>query len=323
MLTQGRPRVHFSHCLGFGRCRYNGQTITDPFVERLRPHVDAVTACPEVAIGLGIPREPVRVVEENEKLFVIQPDTGRDVTDTMEAFTESYLDDLGEIDGFVLKYRSPSCGPNQVRIYNSRKPKAGHRNGAGFFGGEVVRRFPGLPIEDEGRLRSFDLRQHFLTRLFTLARLREAIGRGSVHALVEFHTKHKYLLMTYSQEGLRTLGRIVANAEHNPLGQVFSEYREILMRTLARAPRRTAAINTLMHAFGHLSEGLKPVEKAYFLDELERFRNQRVCLSTPVGLLRSWVARFEEPYLTDQYFFEPFPDELVELLDSGKGRALK
>ena len=316
------PKVFISHCLGFGRCRYNGQTIVDPFIESLRPCVEPVTVCPEMGIGLGVPRHPIRLVEEQGGISLFQPETGRDVTHKMTAFTESFLDTLGEVDGFILKYRSPSCGPNQVKVYNSRKPEAGHRKGAGAFGGRVVERFCGFPIEDEGRLHNFDIRQHFLTQLFSLARFRAVVRDGTMASLVAFHSRHKYLLMAYSQAGLKRLGRMVANAEHRPAGDVIEAYRTGLLRTLAKPPRRTNSINVLLHVLGHVSDGLKPAEKAFFLDEMERYRAQRVCLSAPTSLLRSWIVRFDVPYLMDQYYFDPFPEVLVEVLDSGKGRKL-
>jgi uncharacterized protein YbgA (DUF1722 family)/uncharacterized protein YbbK (DUF523 family) len=322
MFEHVMPKVFISHCLGFGRCRYNGQTIVDPFIEILRPCIEPVTVCPEVEIGLGVPRHPIRLVEEQGGISLIQPKTERDVTREMTAFTESFLDTLGDVDGFILKYRSPSCGPNQVKVYNSRKPEAGHRKGAGAFGGRVVERFCGFPIEDEGRLHNFDIRQHFLTQLFSLARFRDVVRDGTMASLVAFHSRHKYLLMAYSQVGLKRLGRMVANAEHRPADDVIEAYRAGLLRALAKPPRRTNSINVLLHVLGHVSDGLKPAEKAFFLDELERYRAERVCLSAPTSLLRSWIVRFDVPYLMDQYYFDPFPEVLVEVLDSGKGRKL-
>ena len=316
------PKVFVSHCLGFGRCRYNGQTIVDPFVEILKPYVTPVTICPEVEIGLGVPRPPIRLIEEQGEISLLQPETGRDVTGEMTAFAKSFLDTLDEVDGFILKYRSPSCGPNQVKVYNSRKPNAGHRKGAGAFGGRIVERFCGYPIEDEGRLHNFDIRQHFLTRLFSLARFRGVVRDGTMGSLVAFHSRHKYLLMAYSQVGLKRLGQVVANAGHRPPNEAIEAYRAGLLRALANPPRRTNSINVLLHVLGHVSDVLNPAEKAFFLDELERYRDRRVCLSAPTSLLRSWIARFDVPYLMDQYYFEPFPEALVEVLDSGKGRKL-
>lgn len=315
------PRVVFSRCLGFDACRYNGQMISDRVVESIVPFVQPITVCPEMAIGLGVPREPIRLIEERGDLVLFQPATGRNLTAEMASFADRYLDELTDVDGFVLKYRSPSCGPTQVRVYNSRAPEAGHRKGSGAFGGRSLERFGELAVEDEGRLQNFDIRQHFLTKLYTLARFRETTARGGMKDLVEFHANHKFLLMAYSQTAMRQLGRVVANAERLPLDQVVRTYRTELLAALAKAPRRTSAINVLLHGFGYVSDELSPSEKSFFLDALERYRARQIPLSVPASLVRSWSIRFDVEYLLDQVYFEPFPQELVSVLDSGKGRS--
>ncbi len=320
MTTNTTPHIVFSRCLGFDTCRYNGQTIHDRTVASIVPYVDVTTVCPEVEIGLGVPRSPIRRVEEDESILLLQPETGRDVTEEMSSFTDRFLDGLRDVDGFVLKYRSPSCGLSQARIYNSRSPRAGHRKGAGAFGEQVVARFPDLPIEDEGRLQNFDIRQHFLTRLFALARFREVVRSGKMRDLVSYHASHKFLLMAYNQTAMRELGRIVANADRRPFPEVAAAYRTRLTEALATAPRRTSAVNVLLHGFGYVSDGLSTSEKAFFLETLERYRAKQVPLSVPASLIRSWILRFDVDYLLDQVYFEPFPQELVSVLDSGKGR---
>ncbi|MBU1050227.1 DUF523 and DUF1722 domain-containing protein [Candidatus Bipolaricaulota bacterium] len=322
MDTKIRPRVFFSRCLGFDACRYNGQEIRDKVVEWVKPFVESVTVCPEMAIGLGVPRFPIRLIEIKDELTLVQPETGLDCTAHMAAFTDEYLAHMPAVDGFVLKYRSPSCGPSQVKVYNSPKPRSGHRKGSGMFGAAVVARFSTLPIEDEGRLISFDIRQHFLTRVFTCARFRLAKEAGTVRALIEFQSEHKLLLMAYNQTQMRVLGRIVAHVKELGLAKAFSLYEDALGKAMARPPRRTSAINVLQHAFGYVSDELTTQERAFFLSSLDQFRDSRVPLSVPTSLMRSWILRFNVTYLANQVYFEPYPLELVEVLDSGKGRAL-
>lgn len=314
------PRVVFSRCLGFEACRYNGQAIHDPIVESIVPYIEPITVCPEMDVGLGVPRKPVRLVEEKEQVFLLQPETGQDVTEAMSAFTERFLDELSDVDGFILKYRSPSCGLNQVRVYNSRAPRAGHRKGMGAFGGRVMERFGDLAVEDEGRLQSFDIRQHFLTKAFSLARFRRAVAAGRMSDLVAFHARHKLLLMAYNQTAMREMGRIVANQNRLPMEATVRAYRDGLHVAFVRAPRRTSAINVLLHGFGYVSDRLSPTEKAFFLETLERYRARQVPLSVPTSIVRAWIIRFGVDYLLDQVYFEPFPLELVTVLDSGKGR---
>jgi uncharacterized protein YbgA (DUF1722 family)/uncharacterized protein YbbK (DUF523 family) len=317
-----RPKVVFSRCLGYEHCRYNGNIIVDPAVEQLKPFVEAITVCPEVAIGLGVPRDPIRVVRGADGVRLLQSQTGADVTERMNAFADAFLEGLREVDGFVLKSASPSCGPREVKVYTNEKPGAALEKGAGIFGGAVVERFPRCAIEEERRMRDFDIRHHFLTRLFTLARLRSCRTSGRVRDLVAFHTRHKFLLMAYNQSELRVLGRIIADRGGRPMDAVWSDYADHLDTALRRLPRRNSAVNVLMHGIGYVSEHLSATEKARFLDTLEQYRNREVPLSVPTSRLWSWIVRFEEPYLKDQAYFQPYPIDLVEVLDSGKGRKL-
>ena len=320
MFQHVKPRVVFSRCLGFESCRYNKEMVSDDVIEHIKRFVNPATVCPEMDIGLGVPRSAVRLVEKAGKVLLLQPDTGNDVTQQMAKFSESFLEGLSDVDGFILKYRSPTCGPSQVKIYNSAVSGAGYRKGAGAFAEKAAERFGQIAIEDEGRLRNFDIRQHFLTKLFTLARFREISQSPSMKAIVSFHARHKLLLMSYNQVELRAMGRIVANPEGLPVDEVFRGYREHLMQAMTKAQRRTNAINVLLHAFGYVSDDLTPGEKAFFLDSLDSYRSKHVPLCAPITIIRSWIMRFETDYLLNQFYFEPFPHKLVQVLDSGKGR---
>ena len=170
MSTFTRPLVVISKCLGFDHCRWNGLTIQDQFVDRLAGFVDYETVCPEVEIGLGVPRDPVRIVQTDKTLRLMQPATGKDHTRAMTGFSKEYLNALTDLDGFILKSRSPSCGIKEAKIYPSMEKSAALRKGCGFFATAVMKKFSMLPVEDEGRLRNFTIRDHFLRRLFTIAR---------------------------------------------------------------------------------------------------------------------------------------------------------
>lgn len=317
-----RPRVVVSRCLGFAPCRYNGQTIPDEFVARLERHVTFVPVCPEVEIGLGVPRDPVRVVLQGGEPRLLQTATGLDLTERMREFARTFLTGVGEVDAFLLKGRSPSCGIQDVKVYPPGEKVAPIGKGVGFFGGAVKERFPGWPIEEEGRLKNFRLREHFLARMFTLARFREAKAKGKMGELVRFHADHKLLLMAYHQERLRLMGRLVANPEGRPPSDVWEAYEVHLRAALANPPRPSSSVNVLLHALGHVRKGLSAQEKAYFLDALAQYREGRVPMSVPVGILGAWIVRFGEPYLARQHFFAPYPADLILITDSGKGRDL-
>jgi uncharacterized protein YbgA (DUF1722 family)/uncharacterized protein YbbK (DUF523 family) len=317
-----KPKIVVSRCIEFASCRYNGAMIPSEVVRSLTPHVEFVPVCPEVEIGLGVPRDTIRVVKSGARLKLMQPTTGKDVTVSMQRFVGSFLGSLSDVDGFILKFRSPSCGLKEVKIYPGPDARTTAEKGPGFFGGAVLERFPQLAVEDEGRLTNFRIREHFLTRIFAFAAFREAARVGSMRVLVEFQACNKLLLMAYNQKEMRYLGRLVANLEKKPTRQVFAEYEEHLRAALAAAPRYTSCINVLMHALGYFSEGLAKKEKAFFLAALEEYRGTRTPLSVPVGIIKSYIVRFDEGYLAQQSFFKPYPDELVEITDSGKGRDL-
>ena len=190
-----------------------------------------------------------------------------------------------------------------------------------MFASEVIERFPEAAIEDEGRLTNFRIREHFLTRLFTLAEFRRLRSRPSMRKLVEFQSRHKLLLMGVNQTKMRALGRIVANPEKRPVRELFGAYGPLLSEALAKMPRYTSHVNVLMHGLGYFKKGLTSREKAQFLDTLSLYREGKVPLSAATAILRSWIARFEVEYLDGQSYFEPFPLDLVEITDSGKGRG--
>jgi uncharacterized protein YbgA (DUF1722 family)/uncharacterized protein YbbK (DUF523 family) len=317
-----KPVVVVSRCLGFEACRYNGDRLDDPFVSKLAAFVSYRPVCPEADIGMGTPRPPVRLVARGGERRLLQPDTKADFSESMRRFSETYLDGLGEVDGFILKNRSPSCAVRDAKVYSSERhdaPSLGRE--PGLFARAVLEKFPGAAVEDEGRLQNFRIREHFLTKLFALARWRSARKSGSMRQLVRFHSEYKLLLMAYSQSKLRLLGKVVANHEKLEPAQAWSRYQSLLVEALARPPRYTSNINVLMHALGYFSQRLSAREKAHFLDVLDHYRQGKYPLSAAIAILRSWLARFDEPYLEQQVFLEPYPSKLVEITDSGKGRG--
>ena len=315
-----RPVIVSSACLEFKACRYNGMVIPDPFVRKLQKYAEFRPVCPECEIGLGVPRQPIRVIAQRGGPRLVQSGTEADLTDRMRRFSASYLDSLKDVDGFILKGRSPSCGIKDVKIYPGQGKVGSCGAGPGFFGGAVLERFPRLAVEDEGRLTNFTIREHFLTRIFLFARFREVKKGGTMRELVRFQSENKLLLTAYHQRELKELGRLVANLVRRPVVAVFADYEAHLFAAMSKTPRFTSSINVLMHGLGYFSEKLKAEEKAFFLKLLEDYRDGMVPLSVPVSVLRSWVVRFDEKYLRDQTFFEPYPEALVEITDSGRGR---
>lgn len=295
--------------------------ISSDIARCLKPHIDFIPVCPEVEVGLGVPRQPIRVVEEGGTPRLVQPATGKDVSTSMRRFAKEYLRLLRDVDGFILKSRSPSCGIKDVKIFPNRKAPKSFERGVGFFAAEVLERFSLFPAEDEGRLTNFKLREHFLTALYTLVRFRLLKKSKRMKDLIAFHAENKFLLMATSQKELRILGRIVANHERRAIDEVMHRYEEHLRNTFIRPSRYTLNINVMMHALGYFSKELSHREKSFFLDSLEQYRAGKVPLSVCTAVIRSWIVRFEEPYLMQQTYFEPFPQPLIDISDSGKGRG--
>lgn len=314
-----KPKVVVSRCIEFDNCRWNGLKIANSVVKKLMEFVEFIPVCPEVEIGLGIPRDPIRLIEKDGPVFLANSMTEEDHTSKMNEFSRKYLQTLPQIQGFILKSRSPSCGTSGVKVY----PKAGkvmvkHARGIGLFAEAVLDKFPLSAIEDEGRLLNLRIREHFLTKLFTIQRfhrLPQKMGK-----LVEFHSNHKYLFMAYNQTELKQAGKIAANHEKHKVDKIFSEYAQVIQKIFARMPRQTTLVNVVLHIFGYFSQNLNAKEKELFFDSLERYRKLQIPLIALTSLLNSWTARFDIDYLQKQFFLQPYPADLQTIFDSGKGR---
>lgn len=308
-----RPRIVISRCIEFDACRYDGSRIPSPTVDRLKSFVDFIPVCPEVEIGLGIPRATVRIVRIEGVDHLIQPASGRDVTNDMTGFATRFLDSLPPVDGFILKGGSPTSGTSNVKVYPSTEKSMSIDRSPGFFAREVLKRYGDLPIEDELRLKHPRIRDHFLSGIFTLAGLREVEAAGDPEALVPFHAQNKLLLLASHQQLMREMGRFVAQRRGKEPGDLFGRYHRMLCEALARVPRYTNHINVLQHVLGHFRDRVTTEERDYCLRLIGQYRDGHATLSEPRDLLRSWVIRFRDESLMDQTFFAPYPFELADL----------
>lgn len=316
-----RPRIVLSRCIEVDSCRWDGLRIASEVVRVLLPHVDLVSICPEVEIGLGVPRPPIRVISTADGLRLYQPATERDCTAEMVAFADAFLGGLGAVDGFILKSHSPSCGARDVGIYQGLTDETISQRGAGFFAAAVAARCVTTAIEDEARLADRSLRHHFFVRIYAAARFRrQVLASPSIRGLVAFHAAHKLLLLACDERQMRAMGKIVANHDALAPNEVISAYGERLSLALAKPPSPTASVNVLQHALGYMK--VAAGEKRFFLDRLEDYRLGRVPLSVPTAILRSWIVRSGERYLAQQAFFTPYPDELLQITDPPQGGDL-
>jgi uncharacterized protein YbgA (DUF1722 family)/uncharacterized protein YbbK (DUF523 family) len=308
------PTVVISRCIEIDPCRYSGLKIPSDFVKKLIPNVNLIPVCPEVEIGLGTPRDALRIVMKEEEMKLIQSKTGLDFTDKMKEFVNSFLKSFQEVDGFILKGRSPTCALKDAKIYSGPNPGDSLKGkGPGFFGKAVLEKFSHLAVEDEVRLRNPNIRSNFLTKLYTLANFREVKRSKSSKEILRFHSENKLLLKAFNEKEMRILGRIVAKRDQYRNAELIMDYEQHLLLALRRAPRCGTQINVLMNSMGYFSKRLSGEEKKFFLKSLNEYKSGVIPLSVVTGIFSSWLLRFRDDYLLSQSFFEPYPKELVDI----------
>ena len=308
-----KPKILVSKCLEFDACRYDGKLINNKYIKRLKQFVEIETVCPEVEIGLGVPRPTIHIQSEKDKLYLFQPSTNKDLTDKMENFSNQFLKNKNGYDGFIFKSKSPSCGISSAKRYSKIKNTSPLGTGPGLFTKKIIEKYPFLPKEEDKRLNDVFLREHFYTSIFTIAEFRTV---NSFKDLYNFQAKHKLLFMTYNQTKMRIIGKIAANKNSKSLSKTLESYYLNMLEIFSKRPRYLSNINTHMHAFGYYKKNLSKNEKVNFLDLLESYRNKLIPLSTVNSLLYSWNIRFNNEYLLGQSYFKPFPRDLIEIKES-------
>ena len=257
---------------------------------------------------MGIPRAPIHIISQDHKKILHQTETGKDFSPKMNSFSEKYLSKINQIDGFILKSKSPSCGIRDTKIYSNKTPSPIGK-GEGLFTSKIIEKFPYHPKEDEKRLNNPLLREHFFTAIFTIADFKTV---NNMETLYNYHAKHKYLFMSYNQTLMRKMGQVAANKKKEDFKILSKKYQDLLLILLSKRARYTSNINTQMHVMGYFKNLISSKEKNYFLNLLEQYRERRIPLSTVNQILLSWIIRFKDEYLSKQSFFNPFPKDLIE-----------
>ena len=313
--VHSRPRLAVSSCLLGQAVRYDGRHKRHNWlVDTLGCCVDFEPLCPEVSIGLGIPREPIQLTGDPRHpcvRAVSHPD--RDVTADLQAEGHAVATTLGGVAGYVFKSRSPSCGLFHVGVL-TESGRIVH-SGQGVYARVIQKACPCLPLEEEGRLDDAALRENFVNRLYTYQRWLSLCAAGlSAQRLLDFHACHKYLLMAHSPEDCRRLGRLLSRLRDADLFVLAREYLAGLMAGLMQESATTRHVNVLQHIVGHLKQGIAASDKAELLAVLEAYRHREIPLAVPVMCLRRHVHCCPDEYLGRQWYLWPYPDEL-ELRD--------
>jgi uncharacterized protein YbgA (DUF1722 family)/uncharacterized protein YbbK (DUF523 family) len=308
-----RIPVGISHCLLGAEVRFNGgHKHSSLCTGTLGTLFAYVPFCPEVAIGMGTPRQAIRLVGDPTSPRVVGTrDASLDVTEPLQREGSTALARHPELRGFILMQKSPSCGMERVKVYDDDGNRPPEAAGSGAFAAALMRSDPLLPVEEEGRLNDPVLRENFVTRVIIYAQWRALLEAGlSAGALVEFHTRHKYLLMAHQRDLYQAMGQLVAGFGQADHKEVAASYGALLMQCLRTRANRRSHSNVLQHMAGHFKRALGRAEKQELQELIVQYRNGLVPLVVPMTLLKHHLLRNPDPFLLRQAYLQPHPAEL-------------
>ena len=313
MQKKTKIKIGISSCLLGEEVRFDGGHKRDRFItDRLSAFVKFVPVCPEIAIGLGVPRQPIRLVAKDgiHRAMGVR-DESLDVTQDMVRYAKKTSPRLDKISGYIFKSKSPSCGMERVKLYPGDLSMP-NRDGIGLYARTIMEMMPDLPVEEEGRLNDPVLKENFVERIFIYRRWQDMANQGITAArLIDFHTRHKLSIMAHGQVAYQQLGRIIANPEKQPLPNLATEYVSKLMASLKRPASRRANTNVLQHVQGYLKEKLDKSDKPELVQTIETYRLGYLPLIVPITLLQHHFRRNPVPYIARQIYLNPHPPELM------------
>ncbi|PLX80095.1 MAG: DUF1722 domain-containing protein [Desulfuromonas sp.] len=311
-MPEAKIRLGISSCLLGEKVRFDGGHKHDRFLtETLGRYVEYFPVCPEVELGLPTPRETLRLVGEPESQRLVFSKSGEDITARMKAWAQKRVAELEKEDlcGFIFKSKSPSSGMERVKLYDANGVP--NSQGVGLFAQAFMQHFPLLPVEEDGRLHDPKLRENFIEIIFTLKRWRQSLECGkTVGNLIDFHTRHKLLLLSHSTEIYRQMGKLVANPGKTDIETLHDSYLALLMKGLRLKTTLAKHVNVLQHILGYFKKELSANEKQEVLQTFADYRAGLLPLVVPVTLLNHFVLKYDQPYLKQQVYLHPHPLEL-------------
>lgn len=310
-MTNQKILLGISSCLLGEQVRFDSSHKHNRYItDTLGEYFDFQAFCPEVAIGMGIPRPPIRLVKVRDRIRlrgVRDPDT--DVTDEMIAYAEKAAAECNHLSGYIFKSKSPSCGMERVKVYS----EAGNplESSSGIYAAGIMRQYPALPVEEEGRLMDPHLRENFIERVFIYHRWQQYRQQGLTSAsLVDFHSRHKFIVLAHDEPVYRELGRLVAEAGKGDLSETADEYLGLLMRALKKPATNKTHTNVLQHIMGFFKENMSAADKQELLEVIDEYRRGQLPLIVPITLIRHYLRLHPNDYIWSQYYLEPHPREL-------------
>lgn len=303
-------KIGASSCLLGQKVRFDGQHKFHWYInEVLGKYFEYVPICPEAEVGMGIPRKSVRLVGTLKNPSMIEPHSKEDWTDRMHKFGHTKIKSLGDLSGYLFKKGSPSCGVFRVKVYQKNGiPLA---NGQGLFAKQVMEAYPLLPVEEEGRLNDYKLRENFLERVFGYHRLQilwqKRFRRGD---WVKFHQDNKFLLLSHGRRFYQELGQLVAHIKDYKPGEFKDIYSDLYMQALSSKTSTRKNTDTLMHILGYLKKQLSSEVKSSILQEIESYRCNIHPLIVPLTLLKHYIELHNVEYIKEQTYLNPHPYDL-------------
>lgn len=307
-----KPKIAISACLMGAEVRFNGGHKESRLCSRiLVEHFDFVPVCPEVAIGLGIPREPIRLVGDPEHphaIGTVHPDI--DVTQPLAAYGQRMAAELNDICGYIFMQKSPSCGLERVKVYHANgAPVDG--GGRGIYAQAFCELHPDLPVEEDGRLNDPVLRENFLTRVFAYSAWQQLLREGLTRSgLTQFHARYKYLLMAHSPVHYKSLGSLLGNMGQTDPQELGPRYFSELMAALKKCATRRTHTNVLQHISGYLKQVISAEDKQEMQHIIGQYRHGIVPLVVPLTLLKHHFRQHPDPYIAQQVYLQPHPESL-------------
>ncbi len=306
-------KLGVSACLIGKMCRYDGGHAKDRFVlDVLNNYFEMVAYCPEDKL-FGSPRETIHLETKNDKTIAITSQTHKDITQELKAVSKTYTNhmDNENLCGFILKSKSPSCGLERVKVYEENS-KFSQKKGIGIFAKQIQKRFPYLPIEEEGRLNDDWIRENFFMQVFAYEDLHIFLENSpSQKTLVQFHTQYKYLIYSKSTSDYKALGNIVANREKKPFCMVIKNYKEGFLKAICKKSTIKKTYNVLQHIAGYFKKEITKEEKTHLHEALKEFKKELIPLIVVIKLIEIYTIRFKIDYLKKQKFLNPYPKALA------------
>ena len=301
--TSKKIVIGISSCLLGQKVRFDGNHKEQRLITgKLSNAFEFVPTCPEMAIGLGVPRTPIHLKgDENKQRLVNIRDESVDLTSQLVEFGEKRANELNHISGYIFKKGSPSCGLLNVKIYKSETQVL--NSGMGLFAKEIIKAHPLLPVEEEGRLNDKQLRTNFLQRVEIYHHWQQLLAAGiSKKSLLDFHTQHKYTLLAHCQLTYRSLGQLIAQTGKADLHSLSDQYISTLMDGLKKPSTRGKHINVLEHIAGYFKNHLDSSDKSEFRNLIDDYRSGDMPRETLLMMLKHYLRKFPNDYLHRQHY---------------------